>query len=105
MTDWLQQPIAAIDTDARQAARARQGLLTKPPGSLGRLEQLAEDFAGWQGRAVPALSAIDIVVFAADHGVAARGVSAFDQAVTGQMIANFAAGGAAICVLARYSLA
>jgi nicotinate-nucleotide--dimethylbenzimidazole phosphoribosyltransferase len=101
MTDWLQQPIAAIDDEARVAARARQGVLTKPPGSLGRLEQLAEAFAGWQGRVVPALSDIDIVVFAADHGVGARGVSAFDPAVTGQMVANFAAGGAAICVLAR----
>ncbi|MES1941059.1 nicotinate-nucleotide--dimethylbenzimidazole phosphoribosyltransferase [Salinisphaera sp. T5B8] len=101
MTDWLTQPIAPIDLEARAAAQARQGVLTKPPGSLGRLEQLAADFAGWQGRAVPVLSDIDIVVFAGDHGVAAQGVSAFDQAVTGQMIANFAAGGAAICVLAR----
>ncbi|MBS63685.1 nicotinate-nucleotide--dimethylbenzimidazole phosphoribosyltransferase [Salinisphaera sp.] len=101
MTDWLQEPIAPIDEAARAGARARQAMLTKPPGSLGRLEGLAESFAGWQGQSVPVLDDIDIVVFAADHGVAARGVSAFDQAVTGQMIANFAAGGAAICVLAR----
>ncbi|WP_348764739.1 nicotinate-nucleotide--dimethylbenzimidazole phosphoribosyltransferase [uncultured Salinisphaera sp.] len=101
MTDWLHEPIAPIDEAARAGARARQAMLTKPPGSLGRLEGLAEAFAGWQGQSVPVLADIDIVVFAADHGVAARGVSAFDQAVTGQMIANFAAGGAAICVLAR----
>ena len=101
MNAWWQQPVAMIDTAAMAAAQARQAVLTKPPGALGRLETVAETFAGWQGRAVPALDRVDIAVFAADHGVAARGVSAFDQAVTGQMIANFAAGGAAICVLAR----
>ncbi|ROO25777.1 nicotinate-nucleotide--dimethylbenzimidazole phosphoribosyltransferase [Salinisphaera orenii] len=101
MNDWLLRPTAAIDPTARAAARARQRQLTKPPGALGRLETLAEDFAGWQGRAMPRLEHVDVCVFAADHGVAARGVSAFPQAVTGQMIANFATGGAAVAVLAR----
>lgn len=101
MTDWTVNPVAAIDGQAKAAANARQAQLTKPPGSLGRLETLAESFAGWQGQPQPQLATIDVCVFAADHGVAARGVSAFPQAVTAQMIANFAAGGAAVSVLAR----
>jgi nicotinate-nucleotide--dimethylbenzimidazole phosphoribosyltransferase len=75
--------------------------LTKPPGSLGRLEQLAQQLAAMQGSERPALEHIHITVFAADHGVAAEGVSAFPQAVTVAMIANFANGGAAISVLAQ----
>lgn len=99
--DWLANAVASIDADAAAAARERQGQLTKPPGSLGRLEVVAESFAGWQGRAIPVLKQVDVCIFAGDHGVVAQGVSAFPQAVTGQMIANFAAGGAAISVLAR----
>ena len=91
---WLHVPVAQVDTNARAAAEARQAQLTKPPGSLGRLEQVAVDFAGWQGRSVPAIDRIGLAVFAADHGVAAQGVSAFPQSVTAQMVANFAAGGA-----------
>jgi nicotinate-nucleotide--dimethylbenzimidazole phosphoribosyltransferase len=89
-----------IDVQAGDAARARQQQLTKPPGSLGRLEDLACWFAARLGNAVPAPPQCEIVVFAADHGVAARGVSAFPQSVTGQMVGNFARGGAAINVLA-----
>ncbi len=85
---------------AGEAARARQLQLTKPPGSLGRLEDLACWFAARLGSAVPAPPRCEIFVFAADHGVAARGVSAFPQSVTGQMVGNFANGGAAINVLA-----
>lgn len=99
--DWLFEPAAQPDEAARAAASARQNQLTKPPGSLGRLETLAGDFAAWQGRAIPRLERIGLAVFAADHGVAAQGVSAFPQAVTAQMLANFAAGGAAVSVLAR----
>jgi nicotinate-nucleotide--dimethylbenzimidazole phosphoribosyltransferase len=88
------------DARAESAARARQQQLTKPPGSLGRLEDLACWFAARAGNPTPDLSHIEIFVFAADHGVAARGVSAFPQSVTGQMVANFAGGGAAINVLA-----
>jgi nicotinate-nucleotide--dimethylbenzimidazole phosphoribosyltransferase len=83
------------------AARAHQPRLTKPAGSLGRLEDLAIQTAGIQGRALPRLQRRTIVVMAADHGVAARGVSAYPAEVTGQMVANFVAGGAAINVLAR----
>jgi len=89
------------DTRAESAARARQLQLTKPPGSLGRLEELACWFAARSGKPIPEISHTEVFVFAADHGVAAQGVSAFPQAVTGQMVANFAGGGAAINVLAR----
>lgn len=84
------------DADALQAARARQSILTKPAGSLGRLEEIAEWLAAWQGRHPPRAERIQIIVFAANHGVAARGVSAFPSAVTAQMVANFSTGGAAI---------
>ncbi|WP_127475971.1 nicotinate-nucleotide--dimethylbenzimidazole phosphoribosyltransferase [Sulfurivermis fontis] len=98
---WLHQPVAAPDESAIAAAQARQGVLTKPPGALGRLEELAVELAGLQRRERPQLERVRVVVFAADHGVAAEGVSAFPQAVTVEMIRNFARGGAAICVLAR----
>jgi nicotinate-nucleotide--dimethylbenzimidazole phosphoribosyltransferase len=75
--------------------------LTKPPGSLGRLETLAVDLASMTGDAFPRVTPPGVLVFAADHGIAAEGVSAFPQAVTAQMVANFVAGGAAINVLAR----
>jgi nicotinate-nucleotide--dimethylbenzimidazole phosphoribosyltransferase len=88
------------DARAEAAARARQQQLTKPPGSLGRLEELACWFAARLGSPMPQISRSEIFVFAADHGVAARGVSAFPQSVTAQMLANFANGGAAINVLA-----
>jgi len=84
------------DAGAAEAATHRQQVLTKPPGSLGRLEELAIWLARWQGRAIPKLDRVIIAVFAGNHGVAARGVSAFPQAVTAQMVANFANGGAAI---------
>jgi nicotinate-nucleotide--dimethylbenzimidazole phosphoribosyltransferase len=91
---------AAIDVAAGDAARARQLQLTKPPGSLGRLEDLACWFAARWKNPVPPAPQCEIFVFAGDHGVAARGVSAFPQSVTGQMVGNFARGGAAINVLA-----
>jgi nicotinate-nucleotide--dimethylbenzimidazole phosphoribosyltransferase len=76
-------------------------MLTKPPGSLGRLEELAIWLARWQRREIPRLDRVTISVFAGNHGVAARGVSAYPQAVTEQMVANFAAGGAAINQIAK----
>lgn len=86
---------------AIEAAQARQADLTKPPGSLGRLEDMALFMAGWQNSRHPRLDKVQAVVFAGNHGVAAQGVSAFPTEVTAQMVANFAAGGAAINVLAR----
>ena len=88
------------DDQARQAAAARQGQLTKPPGSLGRLEDIAVFLAGWQGIERPRIERGRAVIFAGNHGVTARGVSAFPADVTVQMVANFAAGGAAINALA-----
>ena len=83
------------------AAAARQAVLTKPPGSLGRLEQAATWLATWQGRDIPRLDRVKIVVFAGNHGIAAQRVSAYPQEVTQQMAANFATGGAAINQLAK----
>ncbi len=89
------------DETAAQAARARQDTLTKPQGSLGRLEDIAAWLARWQGRAMPRLDKVQVVVFAGSHGVTAQGVSAFPAEVTHQMVANFSAGGAAINQLSR----
>ncbi|MEE9358393.1 MAG: nicotinate-nucleotide--dimethylbenzimidazole phosphoribosyltransferase [Sedimenticolaceae bacterium] len=100
-TEWLQLPPAQPDDDFRQAAEARQVILTKPPGALGRLEATAIQLAALQGTEQPCVDRVFIVVFAADHGVAADGVSSFPQSVTAEMIKNFARGGAAINVLAR----
>ena len=83
------------------AAREHLDRLTKPPGSLGRLETLVVQLAGISGSASPRIERPAVVVFAADHGVAAQGVSAYPSSVTAQMLANFEAGGAAINVLAR----
>jgi nicotinate-nucleotide--dimethylbenzimidazole phosphoribosyltransferase len=84
------------------AARQRQAVLTKPPGALGRLEDLSVWLAGVQGTCPPrALSRIRVVVMAGDHGIARAGVSAYPAEVTAQMVANFAAGGAAVNALAR----
>jgi nicotinate-nucleotide--dimethylbenzimidazole phosphoribosyltransferase len=93
--------IGALDESAMAAARERQLQLTKPPGSLGRLEELAIQLAGVTGNPLPALSQRAIIVMAADHGVTEEGVSAYPAAVTAQMVANILAGGAAISVLSR----
>jgi nicotinate-nucleotide--dimethylbenzimidazole phosphoribosyltransferase len=97
----LNDTFPSPDLAFSDAARAHQACLTKPQGSLGELESLAVTLAGLQRRAHPAVDRLHIAIFAADHGVAADGVSAFPQAVTAQMIRNFANGGAAISVLAR----
>ena len=86
---------------AAAAVRERQAILTKPPGSLGRLEDLAEWLARWQTRPMPSLEHVDVVVFAGNHGVTRLGVSPYPATVTAQMVANFISGGAAINQLAR----
>ncbi len=89
------------DSAAGAAATDRNGQLTKPPGALGRLEDLAIWYAGWRGNPRPGIAAPQVIVFAGNHGVTARGVSAFPAEVTAQMVANFQAGGAAINQLAK----
>ena len=93
--------IPAVDLAAREAALRRQDTLTKPPGSLGRLEEIGAQLAAISGQARPTVARKAVVVMAADHGVAREGVSAYPPEVTAQMVLNFLRGGAAINVLAR----
>jgi len=95
------------DEAAVEAVRARDATLTKPRGSLGRLEEMVEFLARWQGRAPPTLDNPMVAIFAGNHGVTARGVSAFPPEVTVQMVKNFTDGGAAIsqiCALHEINL-
>lgn len=101
MNDWFLTPCPSIDQDMVKRAQQRQLQLTKPPGSLGRLEQVAVALSAMQARLTPAVDNVEITIFAADHGVANEGISAFPQAVTGQMVKNFVMGGAAISVIAK----
>ncbi|MEQ5833865.1 nicotinate-nucleotide--dimethylbenzimidazole phosphoribosyltransferase [Marinobacter sp. NFXS9] len=94
-------PLPEPDMAFTRRAREQQDQLTKPPGSLGRLEKAAIALCGQQRRQTPSADRVHIAVFAGDHGVCEEGISAFPQAVTAQMIANFAGGGAAINVLAK----
>ncbi|MEN5202639.1 nicotinate-nucleotide--dimethylbenzimidazole phosphoribosyltransferase [Pseudomonas wadenswilerensis] len=98
---WWLEACRPVDQAVREQALARQQQLTKPAGSLGRLEQLAVQLAGLQGQLKPSVEQVWIAIFAGDHGVVAEGISAYPQAVTGQMLHNFVSGGAAISVLAR----
>ncbi|WP_353641072.1 nicotinate-nucleotide--dimethylbenzimidazole phosphoribosyltransferase [Mesorhizobium sp. WSM2239] len=95
------QDLPAGDDRAATAVAARQDTLTKPQGSLGRLETIVAWLARWQGRGTPRLDKVKVIVFAGSHGVTAQGVSAYPAEVTAQMVANFAGGGAAINQLAR----
>ncbi len=94
--------IQPLDQTAMQEARARQDTLTKPKGSLGRLEELSIQLAGIMGKPIPTIKDKVIITMAGDHGVVAEGVSAYPQEVTPEMVLNFLAGGAAINVLARH---
>jgi len=95
--------IAPLDEEAMTSARKRQDQLTKPPGALGRLEELSIWLAGVRAQPLPVLANKVIVTAAGDHGVARLGVSAYPPEVTGQMVLNFLAGGAAVNVLARHA--
>src|ERR1051325_4264894 len=99
VTAILEQ-IRPVDQRWIAQARQRQLELTKPPGSLGRLEEIANRLSGMQATLTPSVTQARIVVFAADHGVCAEGVNPYPQAVTAQMVANFLRGGAAINALA-----
>ncbi|MGB1011327.1 MAG: nicotinate-nucleotide--dimethylbenzimidazole phosphoribosyltransferase [Thiolinea sp.] len=98
---WWSETCQTSDADFVVRAQERQGQLTKPPGALGTLEEIAIRLAGLQQNDQPAVDNVHISVFAADHGVVAEGVSAFPQEVTAQMVHNFLHGGAAISVLAK----
>ncbi len=93
--------IGPADAAAMRRAEARHLTLTKPPGSLGRLEQVSVRLAGIYGTERPAVRGSAVIVAAADHGVVAQGVTGYPQAVTAQMVRNFLAGGAAVSVMAR----
>ena len=97
----LADTLPSADEDARAAAARRQDSLTKPPGSLGRLEEIALFMAAWQGTERPRIARAQALVFAGNHGICAQGVNPFPQEVTAQMVANFTAGGAAINQLCR----
>jgi nicotinate-nucleotide--dimethylbenzimidazole phosphoribosyltransferase len=97
----LLQGMPMADADAATAARDRNSQLTKPPGALGRLEDLAIWYGAWRGSGRPTMERPQVIVFAGNHGVTARGVSAFPAEVTVQMVANFRAGGAAINQLSK----
>ena len=99
--EWLYTPPKPLDEKTAAAARERQAQLTKPPGALGELENVAVTLAAAQGRERPRVDSVWISIFAGDHGVVEEGISAFPQAVTAEMVKNFARGGAAISVLAR----
>lgn len=101
MHNWFQTPASTPAPDLYQAAQAQQDQLTKPPSSLGVLEQAAIQLSALQNRSEPSAEAVFIAIFAGDHGVCEEGVSAFPQVVTAEMIRNFSRGGAAISVLAK----
>src|SRR5512147_656257 len=99
--DSLIAAIPPLDESAMRSARARQDMLTKPRGSLGRLEELSIQLAGMKADPFPSMERKAVIVMAADHGVVLEGVSAYPAEVTPQMVLNFLRGGAAINVLAR----
>ncbi len=93
--------LSSTNDAAQTAAAERNGQLTKPPGALGRLEDMAIWYAGWRGNPRPEITAPQVIIFAGNHGVTAQGVSAFPSEVTEQMVLNFQHGGAAINQLSK----
>jgi len=100
--EWIARPCKAPSQTHRESAAARQTQLTKPPGSLGRLEDVAVSLAALQHSDKPTADNAAILLFAGDHGITAQGISAFPSSVTVEMLRNFARGGAAISVLSRH---
>lgn len=100
--EWLSRPVKPLCEESRTLAGQHQDNLTKPPGSLGRMEEIAVRLAAMQGQQHASITGVSLSVFAGDHGVCAEGISAFPQVVTQEMIKNFLRGGAAISVLAKY---
>ncbi len=99
--NWYLSKAKQVNKTCEALALQHQSQLTKPPGSLGRLESLACQLAGLQGQEKPTCNKVTIALFAGDHGVVDEGVSAFPQSVTSAMLDNFVAGGAAISVMAK----
>ncbi len=95
--------IQRVDSSLKGAIQEKLDRLTKPPGSLGRLEEVAVWYGTARGEIKPSLQKKAVVVFAADHGIVEEGVSAYPREVTAQMVYNFLRGGAAINVLARHA--
>jgi nicotinate-nucleotide--dimethylbenzimidazole phosphoribosyltransferase len=102
MKEWFLDSCALPDPEVAEQALERQMQLTKPPGSLGQLEQIAVSLSSMQGKLTPTVDRVEIAVFAGDHGIATEGVSAFPPAVTVEMVRNFVRGGAAISVMAKH---
>ncbi|WP_342707776.1 nicotinate-nucleotide--dimethylbenzimidazole phosphoribosyltransferase [Anaerobacillus alkalilacustris] len=101
MTKFTNYSIPALDKDTGHQVNEYMNTLTKPPGSLGRLEELARNLAEMTSNPFPIVTPPGVIVFAADHGITDEGVSAFPQEVTGQMVKNFLTGGAAINVFSK----
>lgn len=101
MCSWLNHPIEEPSETRIKQAQQHQNQLTKPQGSLGVLESIAVMIAALQKTSAPSVNQAQIIIYAADHGIAQENVSAFPQAVTAEMVKNFSSGGAAICVLSR----
>ena len=101
VTTWIETPVPGPSPEHERAALDRQAQLTKPPGSLGRLEDIAVTLSALQRTHLPRAANAPIILFAGDHGVTAEGISAYPAAVTVEMLKNFAQGGAAISILAR----
>ena len=101
MTNWYQEKCPSLCLESLEAAKRRQSCLTKPAGSLGKLENIAEQFSAWQATEQASIDSVAIRIFAGDHGICAQHVSAFPQEVTLQMVLNFSNGGAAISVLSQ----
>lgn len=102
--DHFRELLSALpksDLQAAKAAQSRQAILTKPQGSLGRLEDIAIFMAGWQARPIPSAKAPQVIIFAGNHGICDRGVNPFPQSVTAQMVENFRSGGASINQFAK----